>query len=469
MPPPSASARTATGAAVAAPLPPLLRGQLLLGHLLDMRRDMLGFLLRVQRDFPEAARVRLLTRDYYVFHQPEALKHILQENNANYRKSPNYEKMKIFLGEGLLTSEGDFWRRQRRIAQPAFHRQRLAALAERVAAAADTAVERLRGTVRRGGPASIDVASEMMRLSLDAVSTALFTSEQTDDDAARIAAALAVAQHDAQARIESLIDWPLFVPTRLNRAARRAVADLDRILFRMIESHRRASPRPDDLLTLLLEARDADTGEGMSDRELRDEAMTLFLAGHETTAVALSWTLFLLATHPEVMARLRDELGRVLGGRAPTLADFKLLPFLAQVIDESMRLYPPAWVVERQSIGPDVVSGFRVPARAAIVLCTYAVHRNEALWPEPLRFDPERFAPERAGGRPRYAYLPFGGGPRQCIGKDFALMELMLALPRLVMAFDYRVDSSRPIEMNPQITLRAKDGIWMFMTEREAG
>ena len=465
---------------------PTAKGHWLLGSLLEFRRDSLGGLKNAAANYGDIVRLRFLHIEYLFFNHPDAIKHVLQDNHRNYVKTPSYHKMKIFIGEGLLTSEGDFWRRQRRMAQPGFHREQLAGLAARMSEEAQATVARWQAAADKGPgrgpgpgpvpgePQAIDLTAEMSRLTMRIASTTLFGMGLDEEDARAIGRAVEVAQEETERRVQELFNWPLWLPTPRNRRANQAIAALDGIVYRMIERRRRDPkgthelPARIDLLQMLLDARDADTGEGMSDRELRDEVATIFTAGHETTANALGWTFHLLAEHPAVEDELRAELSRVLGGRAPGLEDLKKLPYMHQVIEESLRLYPPAWGLERRAVGPDVVMGHPIGAGTNIVLCPWTTHRHPAFWRDPERFDPTRFSTENSAGRRRYAYYPFGGGPRLCIGREFALMELQLVLPVLLQAFRFAPVPGQRVELLPQITLRSRYPLRYTLTQGPA-
>ena len=422
------------------------------------RSDPIGFYGAAFRTFGDVVCFRSPPfRSFFLAH-PDHIKHVLQDNNHNYVKGVVIAKLKVLIGEGLFTSEGDFWRRQRRLAQPAFHRQRLAGFVATMTDATAALVERWEEPARRGAP--VDVAADMSRLTLGIVGRTLF-SRRLDDDADAFGAVLVEALELLNVRAMSFVSSPLWWPTTRNRRLRRAIGALDRVVFDIIETRRRAGDARDDLLGMLLQARDEDTGEGMTDRQLRDEVMTFLLAGHETTAVALTWTWHLLAEHPEVEARLAAETTAALGGRVPTIEDLPRLQYARMVVEEAMRLYPPVWGYIRQALGPDTVGGYRIPKGAVISICPYVTHRHPEFWDDPERFDPERFTPERVRTRPRFAYLPFSGGPRLCIGNEFAVMEAQLVLAMAVQR--YRLRSVPGVDVTPEsrITLRPRGGMPM--------
>jgi cytochrome P450 len=306
-----------------------------------------------------------------------------------------------------------------------------------------------------------DVAADMSRLTLDIVGRTLF-SRPLDDAADEVGRALLEVLELMNERTLRFLPSPLWWPTRFNRRLARLIRTLDRIVFDIIESRRRAEEEETgDLLDMLLRARDEESGETMTDRQLRDEVMTFVLAGHETTAVALTWTWYLLDRHPDVLARLRAEVATVLGGRTPALEDVPRLSYTRMVVEEAMRLYPPVWGFMRQSVGPDRIGGYDIPKGTVIAICPYIIHRHPDFWPDPERFDPERFTPERVRERPRFAYLPFSGGPRLCIGNEFALMEAQLVVAMTVQRYRLALVPGARVEPESRVTLRPRAGLPM--------
>jgi cytochrome P450 len=353
----------------------------------------------------------------------------------------------------MVTSEGDFWRRQRRIAQPAFHREQIARFADVMVARTEAMLE-----LWEELPEPIDVAREMMRLTLEIVCRTLFTV----DLGARVDAigdAVSLANHDTIERISSLIDLPLWVPTPRNRRFKRALRTFDEIVYAEIGARRDARDPGQDLLGMLLSARDPESGEGMSDLQLRDEIVTMFVAGHETTANALAWCFYLLSTHPEIERRAREEVVGVLGGRHPTLADLPKLGYLKQIFQETMRLYPPVWGIGRGAVETDVISGYTIEKGSDVTLCQWVTHRHPDLWSNPEGFDPDRFADPEAIDR--WAYFPFSGGARQCIGNNFAVMEAQLILATMLPRQRLELASGHRVVPQPLVTLRPLHGVPM--------
>ena len=424
------------------------RGHFLLGSLPDARRDPLAMFQRAFNDHGDVARLRFGTMTAHLISSPAGVNHVLAENNKNYGKQTRgFKNLRRVMGNGLLTSEGDFWKKQRRLAQPAFHRQKIAGFGESMLrAAARCAARHARAT------APVDVAAEMMQVTLEIVCETLLGT-QVSGEAERVHEVMGLLLCSANERMTRIIDLPPPLPTRENRALQGWLRVLDGIVLRIIAERRKAPG--DDLISMLLAARDEETGETMTDAQLRDEAMTIFLAGHETTANALTWTWLLLSRYPAAARALRAELGS-----APlTVAGLPRLPLLKMTVEESMRLYPPAWLVARSATGADEIGGYEIPAGSIVFVSPYVVHRHPRLWRDPEGFDPQRFA--SAETLPRGAYFPFGGGPRQCIGNGFAMMEAQLVLGRLVQKFALELVPGHRVEAEPSITLRPRYGMRM--------
>jgi cytochrome P450 len=434
----------------AAPSP---RGLPLFGHVLDAWRDPIGLLTRSARELGDFVRFRFGPFDFVFLSASADIHRVLVENHKNYKKSRSYDGIRIVLGRGLLTSEGEHWKKQRRLAQPAFHHQRLKGFAATMAAATRDLVARWRDLTE-----PFDLHREMMRLTFRMVGLTLLSTD-VEGDAVAFGRALDVALRWANEYGEQAVRIAPWFPTPKNLRYRRAKQTLDELVQRIIVERRNSGDPGSDLLGLLLAARDETTGEGMSDEELRDEMLTLVLAGHETTANALTWAFYLLAKNPAVADKLRAEIREVLRDREPAFEDLPRLVYAERVVQESMRLYPPAWALERAALADDVVGGYRIPARTTIVIAPYTMHRDPRCWDDPERFDPDRFAPDRFGDRQKLAYLPFGDGPRICIGKGFAMMEAKIALVMIAQCFVVELCAPDAIGMEPAITLRPKRAV----------
>jgi cytochrome P450 len=444
--------------------PPGPRGLPVLGSLLDVRRDPAGVFMRAALRYGDVAYFRIGPRHGYLITNPADVRHVLQDNARNYHKSPLYQKLRVHLGNGLLTSEDEFWLRQRRIAQPAFHRQRVAGLAAVMAEAAREAAAHWERLAARGD--AVDVDEEMMRVTRTVVVRALLGSDlgpYTD----RIDAAWTTLNQFIGEDF-----WALGLTDWLPSPRRRRFEEARRLLREAVDyviAQRRGRPSDSaDLLSMLLAARDDDTGEGMSDEQLRVEVTTFLLAGQETTSLALTWIWYLLSQHPHAQRRLEQEVDGVLDGRPPEYADLANLPYTRMVIDEALRLYPPAWAFSRQALADDRLGGYELPRGWLAFVVPYVLHRLPSLWDDPEAFEPERFSPERSADRPRFAYVPFGAGPRQCIGNQFALIETHLIVATLAQRYRLRLVPGHAVEPWPLITLRPRHGMPMFIDSRRA-
>jgi cytochrome P450 len=441
-------------------IPPGPRGHWLLGSIPDFLNDSLGYLRRMAQDYGDVVRYRVAHMIWYQVNQPAGIARILQENNRNYGKGTlTLGILRPVAGNGLFLSEGEFWLRQRRLMQPSFHSRHVAAFGAMMVDATRGMLGRWEAHAAGGRP--LDIMQEMSGLTLEIASRALFSTPASGD--AGVGQAVATLAEDIGYRFAVPFYPPPRVPTPRNRRQRTALRALDAAVYGIIAARRRGETSGDDLLGLLMSVRDEDTGACMSDQQLRDEVITLFVAGHETTAVALTWVWHLLAGHPDAAERVRAELAAVLGDRAPVAADLSKLPYARMVIDETMRLYPPAWITNRQAIADDQVCGYHIPAGAIVLISPYVMHHHPAYWERADAFEPERFAPERSAGRPPYAYFPFGGGPRQCIGKGLALMEAQLILAMVAQRFRLRHAPGHPVEPQALLTLRPRGGLRMFV------
>jgi cytochrome P450 len=428
------------------------------------RSDPLMFLVDTAREYGPVARVSLGLVDAYLVSQPSGVKRVLQDNSENYgRETRGFQALRMTLGSGLITTDGPFWKRQRRLAQPAFHKARLAAFGAIMGQAAHELVERLVG--RAAAKTPVDIVPEMARVTLAILGRSLFSLD-LDGEADAVGRALVVVLRHTIDTVQSLIPVPRALPTPANRRFAAALRTLDRVVLDSIAERRRDGIDRGDLLSMLLAARDEETGEGMTDQQLRDEVMTLMLAGHETTAMTLSWTLSLLSRNPAARRSLESEVDGVLAGRLPTTDDLPRLPYTRMVIEEAMRLYPPAWAVTRSVAADDEIDGFAIPAGSITMISPYVTHRDLALWDNPEGFDPERFAPARDADRPRYAYFPFGGGPHLCIGAGFAMMEAPLILATLAQRLRLDLLPGHPVQIEPLVTLRPRGGLPMILRPR---
>lgn len=400
-------------------------------------------------------------RNICVLNHPDAIRHVLQDNNKNYVKSFGYDPLKLLLGNGLLTSEGDFWRKQRRLAQPAFHKEKLAAIVDTMI----TCTGQMLGRWERLEGEELNVSAEMNKVALDIVSKSLFISN-VEAEMDKISKWVTIAIEKGAERIRSPFKLPAWLPVPSNREETQAVKVLNEVVNSIIEKRRNEGISYDDLLSMLMDARDEDTGEGMSNQQLRDEVMTIFIAGHETTANALTWAFYLLAQNPGIEQKLYEEVSRALQGRPLSFDDLRNLPYTRQVIDETMRLYPPAWIIGRKNIADDEIAGYHIPAGTNCLIPTLCLHRSAVFWENPEKFDPERFAPENNKQQQRFTYFPFGGGPRLCIGNNFALMEMQVVLASIIQKFHLIFSGGSEINLDPLITLRPDKNIYLKLVKR---
>ena len=412
-------------------------------------RNPLRFFVWLTETYGDIVQYRSSVEPAYLINHPDYIQHVLQTNGQNYNKSTYLNKyiVESLTGEGLLTSENPLWREQRRLIQPAFHRRSLPAFIGLMTDATCRSIDRLRATPPGE---TVDIAREMMRLTLDIVTSALFGYDITGR-----------ADEVGQA-----MDTMVTIGKPRHRKVKEAIDLVDSIVYTIIDD-RRAHPQRerDDLLTMLLNARYED-GTAMPDKLVRDEVMTLLIAGHETTANTLGWTWYLLAQNPAVVERLEAEVD-TLRGAAPTMADFPRLVYTDRVMQEAMRLYPSAWSISRRALGDDEIGGYHIPAGSIVAMSPYTTHRHPAFWPDPERFDPERFTPERVAARPRFAYFPFGGGTRQCIGNYFALMESLIIISTIVQHFRLQPRWTEPIEGHALVTLRPRGGVPVALERRQ--
>jgi cytochrome P450 len=435
---------------VSAPLKKTPRhpGTFFLGSLGSYRSDPLKLFLDSALESPDIVRFRMAHLSLFLVVEPRYIKHILQEHQRNYVKGVSYESLRMLLGDGLLTAEGDLWRRQRRLIQPAFLRQTLVGKLDLIGACVERLLARFD---ERANGAPFDLVPEMMRLAFDVVGrTVLGIDIARDvDDVEPVFAESSEFVYD---RLQSLVKLPLWWPTGRVRRFKTLREQLDALVVRVIDRHRSEGQGGRTLLAALMAARDPETGEGMSDTQLRDELLTFLGAGYETTGDGLCWIFYLLSSASDVQARLEAEVDAHLGDRTPGDSELSKLTYAEQVIDESWRLYPPAWSFTRSAISADTIDGHEIPKHAIVVLSPYVNHRHPRFWQDPGRFDPDRFAAGRE--IPHFAYFPFGGGPHMCVGKHLSLIEVKTAVTMIARRFRVRVVPGQTIKPKPGIALR---------------
>jgi cytochrome P450 len=439
-------------------VPPGPRGNALLGKLNDVRRDRLSLMTSVAREYGDAVRFLMGPKALYFFNHPDHAKHILSDNHANYVKGLGLIQAKRALGDGLLTSEGELWRKQRRAIQPVFQRERMADAATVIAEEAEALVARWRA---RPAGAVVDVVGEMTHLTLGVLGRALLSADLGGSDT--IGHAFEAVQSQAMFEMLTLGTVPSWLPLPNQLRFRRGRRELESLVDRLVAEHVPDEQNADGLLSRLVASTAEEADEQVRRRRMRDELITLLLAGHETTASTLGWTWYLLDQHPEVFDRLHAEAVQVLGDRRPTYEDLHELRFTTMVVEEANRLYPPVWLLPRRAVAEDEVGGYHLPAGADVVLCPYTLHRHPDFWPEPDRFDPDRFDPGQATDRPRYAYIPFGAGPRFCVGNNLGFMEAVFVVATVARELRPRLVAGHEVVPEPMLSLRVRGGLPMTL------
>jgi cytochrome P450 len=432
------------------------KGAPLLGSLPDFRRDIRAALVEGWRDHGDIVQFNVAGVGYLVAH-PDYIQYILKDNESNFPHAPFLRaRWAKIVGGGLVTSKGTFWERQRRLANPSFHQDRIADFGRIMTETTEEMLGEWQRAADSGEP--IEVRDEMMRLTITILSKAMFSAdiwEKTD----LIRRDVGVLLTHASNRLFSPVDPPEWIPLPAHRRFLGAQRSFDNLIYGII-AERRKEPA-EDLLTMFLQAVDEETGEAMDDVQVRDEVRTMFIAGHETTATSLGWTWYLLSTYPEVQAKLRAELADVLDGRTPTVSDLPNLPYLWRVIQESLRLYPPIWMYLRTALADDEVGGQWIKAGKNIYISPYVTHRHRDFYDNPEGFDPSRFEPEKTKDWHRFQYFPFGGGPRKCIGNNFAITEMQLVVATALQKFELQAVPGHPVAVQAGLSLRPRDGLLM--------
>jgi cytochrome P450 len=443
-----------------AKLPPGPKGNLIFNREFDIRTNVLEYLRENTVLYPDIYRIKAGFVHIVNITEPSYIEHVLG-NSELYDKGDDNKNMMLLLGRGLLTSEGSFWKKQRRLIQPLFHKRRLDGFVVKIAG---SVMEMMSEWEAKTGE-TLNMHAAMTRIALSVVSKTLMNTD-AGSDAAKVNEALTKAMDELGKRSMRPVKFPFWVPIPLHNRLRKQRKILDETIFGIINDRREHKKQEDDLLSMLMEVEDADTAERMSNEQLRDEVFTIFTAGFETTANALSFGLYLLAKHPEVKAKLAAEAKQVLAGEAISFEHLPRLEYTMRVIKETMRLYPPAWILGRQATRDDVIDGFLIKKNDRISLSPYAMHHHPKYWEDPERFDPDRFLPENIKKMHRYAYYPFGGGARLCIGNNFAMMEMQIVLTLVCQQFELSVPESFKLELDTLITLRPKHGVQMKVEKK---
>jgi len=439
-------------------LPPGPKGVPFFGVLFDYNKDPTGFSLRCAQEYGEITLLPFGPLNVYLLSNPEHINEVLNRQSHRFIKGISVRSLKSSLGEGLLTSDGDFWKRQRKLIQPAFHREHLVEYGNIMTDVTERAIQQWKNGEER------DIHTDMMCITLSIVAQSLFGTDIADKTAVIESALETVLKHFSN-QLNTVFLMPEWIPTPDNVEFWQKLSLMDEVIYDIIRQRREAKEERSDLLTMLLQLADED-GEGMSDREIRDEVTTLMMAGHETTALALTWTWMLLAQHPKVEEKLYEEIQTVLQGRVPTAADMSQLRYATWVIKESMRLYPPAWGTSRQVIEPFQLSEYTLEPGETVFLSQWVMHRDDRFFDHPRQFLPERWADGLEQKLPKGVYFPFGGGPRVCVGKGFATMEAVLVLVAIAQKFRLTLPAEHKVELQPSITLRPKNGMKMGLQRR---
>jgi cytochrome P450 len=444
-------------------LAPGPRGNPLTGNLSAFADDPIQMLLDSQREYGGVTRHRIGPYLVHTVTHPEGVRHVLQGNYKNYARGKFYENFKLFFGEGLLTTDGEYWLRHRRMAQPLFHRKVVDDCTNTATDAIDRMLDRWVPLAQSGEP--VEIVGEMMQVSLSILGRVVFNMDFSGyAHVVNPSVLIGLKTMMPQGNLNDFI--PRWAPTPYNRRVARAQQSLRDVMRKVISEHEVGGDGTLDLITLLQSSADAETGRKLTDAEIHDEVMTIFMAGHETTGNGMAWTLYAIAQHPEIRKRLEAEVDEVLGDRVPTVEDLPRLTYSRMVVDESLRVYPPIWGYTRDPVADDEIDGYFIPAGSTIFMSPYVTHRHPDVWENPEAFDPERFAPERADSYPPFAYFPFGGGSRKCIGYNLALLQMHLVTAMVAQRFRVHAVPGHRVEYGRMVALRPEHGIMATLHRR---
>ena len=424
----------------------------------DLRKNPLKYIIELDKTYQGIVHLKFLRRDIVLLNDPVLVRDVLQTNQKHYVKNLMYDKLKLLLGEGLLTSEGQLWKRQRKMIQPSFHKQHINNLFDEMLSCTNEMINEWKVEIEDGG--KIDFALEMMKITLQIIAKTMLSAD-FKTEAQSVGVSLTYILKALEKRVLRGVNSPMWLPTADNTEFKNKLKVLDALIYKLISDRRQTGHQKGDLLDMLMESRYEDNGEAMPDNLLRDELMTIFLAGHETTATGLTWTFYLLDKHPEVYQKLKNEIKEVVGDGELTFQHLHQLKYTKACINESMRLYPPVWVIGRKATADNMVGGYLIKKDTTILMSPYIVHRHPDYWKNPEVFDPERWETEEVKQMDKFAYFPFAAGPRMCIGNSFALLEAEIILTRVIQQFDFSYIGKSAPEMEPTVTLRVKDGMPM--------
>lgn len=434
------------------------KGNILVGELPAIARDPIGLLMRCLHEYGDVVRIRMPGVEWFLVSHPDHVKHVLVDHSRNYPRGRSYDQFRLLVGDSIVTTDGTAWRPLRRAAQPAFNRGSVATMAGMMTRCTEEMLDRWAQRLMPLQP--FDVAVELHQLTLRIIGHALFSTDLQADSAREFSESVGAALEYA-AGSTNPFRLPSSVPTPGNRRFARAMRVFEKTVLDMLDTRRESGEQPHDLMSMLLDSVDSETGEGLSHLQIRNEMLSYLIAGHETSATTLMWTCYLLSLHPEVARRIDEELARELGGRPPTFESIERLVYLEQVIHESLRLYPPAYMLTREVASEDRIGGYTIPAKSWVLLSSYVSHRRHDFWENPEGFDPDRFSPEHEAGRHAHAYFPFFAGPHKCIGQGLAMMEMKLVLATLLQRCHLELLAGFQPEVDPQITLRTRNGMMM--------
>ncbi|MEH2160728.1 MAG: cytochrome P450 [Nostoc sp.] len=442
--------------------PPGPRGFPIIGCFPQMSTNPLQFLTNAAREHGGVVHLGAIgPQQLYLIADPDCIKYVLQENPQNYTKGENFKDIKLVIGEGLVISEGDSWRSQRRLMQPSFHRQQISAMVDDMTQLTDQMLERWQ---KKAAGTTLDVSEEMLVLTQKILLKTTLSIE-ADSDTTKLIQAWNIIYKFLSDRLWAVIKPPISFPTPKNRQFTQAINTLRTVANNIIQQRKQGNDTTHDILSMFMSTQD-ESGKGLSDRQLHDQIVGLFSAGFETSAVTLGWIWYLLSKYPTIERQLQAELTTVLAGRTPTFEDLPNLKYTKMVVQEAMRLYPGAWVYARNNLADDSIGGYDIPGGSMLLISPFVTHRLPDFWDNPEGFDPERFTPENSADRPRYAYFPFGGGQRQCLGDIFALTEIQLIVAMVCQRFRLNLLPEHPVEYQPLLTLQTRKGIMMTLEPR---
>ncbi len=440
------------------------QGNIIFGGAGEMQKNPLNYLMNMDKNYPGIANWQLLHLNIVLLSDPKLIRVVLQTNQKQYIKNSAYKQVELLLGQGLVTSEGELWKRQRKLIQPSFHKQSIFNLFEDMLGCTNETIAEWKEKVKKAE--NIDFAEEMMKITLQIIGKTMLSTD-VKAEAGSVNVSLGYLLKAIDHRATQALNFPLWVPTKNNFKFKKERKVLDEIIYKIINERRKSGSKGHDLLDMLMESKYEDTGEHMPDNLLRDEVMTIFLAGHETTAAALAWTFYLIATHPEVYKKLKQEVKDVVGDGEITFQHLQQLKYSKACLNEAMRLYPPIWIIGRRALEDTMVGDYLIKKDTDILISPFIVHHDAAYWKNPEVFSPERWETEEVKDMDKFAYFPFAAGPRMCIGNNFALLEADIIITKIIQNFDFEYAGTEAPVVEPTLTLRVKNGMPMKVKGEE--